>query len=786
MRKHRPLRRWPTLLLPLLWACTVETESPIVAGTTTRLTILRTSDIHSRLFPYELRPLTTDQNYGLFAEASPYGGVERIAALIERERSRGERVVYLDSGDPFQGAPIFNYSSGEPEFRWLSTMALEAMVVGNHEFDLGTGNLTNQAAHWAHFPMLAANYIFDDYTVPKNHQLGKYVHPFVVMDVKGLRLAIIGLGDISSMYSIKEGGNSAGITPVEANETARAYMAFLKPSADMFIILSHLGLTEDQELVNGHELYVPEDQDISEYTRRTEDPWVPLTCPECYPGNRKYWVPGVRGIDVILGGHLHILLHPPMVLTDPAGRKVILEHPGAFAKYLTRIDLAVAVPATGYGCDTQAGHCTPEDAFGPARTCQSNADCTFDKVAPYGAEIISHRHQIFPIDAMWCAEPRPEDNYAAEFPEQVRTLRAFCGVKGHAPTRNLLEPYRVAMETDPRFDLTKVFGYAPRAIQRKNLGTGGDSELGNLTALSMMRRRRVEAEFAVTNTLGIRDNLYQGLINMETVFNVFPFENTITIMYLSGREIQELFDYVTERSGGRGCQSQAQIAGVAFTMNCGQDIRNQAHYPCTRAADCCVYRSDIAPCDPQAKNTWECLQEGTDQPYCYAHPAEDILVDGLPVNLDASYKMATNDYIAKGGSGFKVLKRNTTKVYTGISMRDALVEYLASFPTCEQMLTPNPCAKDGDCPYGWTCSKDKRCQTSAEGFDTFAMAFCVSAKNNPADILIKGDCRCRDALAGDTARCGAITVPMTQFCTYPLRFPVLTGREDNRIRRRVK
>jgi 5'-nucleotidase/UDP-sugar diphosphatase len=37
------------------------------------------------------------------------------------------------------------------------------------------------------------------------------------------------------------------------------------------------------------------------------------------------------------------------------------------------------------------------------------------------------------------------------------------------------------------------------------------------------------------------------------MFNVFPFENTINVMFLSGREMQELFDFITERSTGRGC-----------------------------------------------------------------------------------------------------------------------------------------------------------------------------------------------------------------------------------------
>ena len=46
------------------------------------------------------------------------------------------------------------------------------------------------------------------------------------------------------------------------------------------------------------------------------------------------------------------------------------------------------------------------------------------------------------------------------------------------------------------------------------------------------------------------------------------------------------------------------------------------------------------------------------------------------------YRVAVNDYIAGGGSGFEVLKRNTSKQDTGISLRDALRVYLNQRSPC--------------------------------------------------------------------------------------------------------
>ncbi|RME26557.1 MAG: bifunctional metallophosphatase/5'-nucleotidase [Deltaproteobacteria bacterium] len=707
-----------------------------------------------------------------------------MAAIVHREKRLSQRALYIDTGDVFQGAPVFNFGNGEPEFRWLATIPVDVFTLGNHEFDKGEPNLFDQIDRWVNYPLLAANYIFEDWQEPKNRQLGRYVQPYTIVNAKGLRIGIIGLGDIGSMYSITRGGNSTGITPVEANETVRAYVNFLSPAVDLIVIASHLGLSEDQELTNGHEVYFTADKDVSHLLNREQDPWVALDCPECRPGVRKYWVPGVRGIDVILGGHLHVLTRPPMVLEDPAGRPVVLEHPGAFAKYVTRLDFAVAVPAERYACLSgtcvvcdDAGCTDRQDHFSRGTSCTSDEDCAVYKLAPFGAEVVSHKQTVFPVDSIWCAEPRPDPySYAfgdtTSFRRDAEALAEYCSNHVDARSRNLLEPYRVRMETDPNFILTQIYGFAPRTILRKNTGTGGDSELGNLTCLAMMRRKRVEAEFCVTNTLGIRDNLYAGLIDMEAVFNSFPFENTITVMYLSGREVQELFDYVTERSHGRGCQSQAQIAGASFVMNCGQVKRNDSHYPCSAPEDCCPYRPEICEPDYQGTARWECNQGS-----CYAHPAEDIMINGRPLDPDGSYKMATNDYIARGGSGFEVLRRNITKIDTGIAMRDALLELLRGFPSCRQLLeNPDP-----------------------NSVDAFSLSYCLehSDEQGKRSILVRGACSCGDVL--DFAdgkldsegqkqvlfRCTSIDTLLVQFCRNPLEFPIVVGHSDGRITRKV-
>ena len=59
-----------------------------------------------------------------------------------------------------------------------------------------------------------------------------------------------------------------------------------------------------------------------------------------------------------------------------------------------------------------------------------------------------------------------------------------------------------------------------------------------------------------------------------------------------------------------------------------------------------------------------------------------------PLELNGLYRVAANNYIAAGGSGFQVLKRNTSQQDTGVSLRDALTVYLSNQPSvCDGMGT---------------------------------------------------------------------------------------------------
>ncbi len=559
--------------------CTVSREPPNLVGQDVRLTIMHTSDIHSRLFPYHVIPNRFDQDYGLLPDNAPFGGAARMATIVKRERARAKRSLWLDSGDCFQGAPVFNMFKGEAEMRALSEMGLDAAVIGNHEFDLGTKNLFYQIDNWAEFPLLAANYLFDDPANPDDRSLRDVVDPYVIFDVDGIKVGVIGMGNWSSMTGIFEGGNSLGIRPLEDGQVVREYVSLLRPVVDVVVLLSHLGLDEDEGL-GSHEV-----EDVNET--------LPL-----------------EGVDLILGGHLHIVLNPPKVVpSDTLGNQAVLVHSGAFAKYVGRLDLVVHVG---------------EDNTDPTKR----------------SKITAFSYNNIPVD-----KTIPDDPGVTE----------------------VLWPYSLALNQE--IDLDGVFAYIDTPentkITRNDL-SGGDSQLGNMVARAMQTRTGVEAEIALTNSLGIRADFERGALTIEQMFNVFPFENSITVMFLSGSEIQETLDFVARKSAERGCRAQAQVSGIWFDMVCGGD--------CPDGRSACAKNIHVG----------ECCRGGDPANGCAGGDPEGPIVEGAcaPLEPTGLYKVAVNDYISRGGSGFEVLKRNTSKQDTNVSLRDALVDMLRRQKPC--------------------------------------------------------------------------------------------------------
>ena len=117
------------------------------------VTILFFNDPHGHLMPFEITSGEGRQEVG---------GIARMAAVIRdirTENSRKDvRTLLLVAGDILQGTPMSTVFQGEPDIECLNAMGVDAVTVGNHEFDFGLENFRRLQGRAA-FPFLSANIV---------------------------------------------------------------------------------------------------------------------------------------------------------------------------------------------------------------------------------------------------------------------------------------------------------------------------------------------------------------------------------------------------------------------------------------------------------------------------------------------------------------------------------------------------------------------------------------------------------------------------------------------------
>jgi 5'-nucleotidase len=306
---------WRTLVALILWlgvGCAPSGPGARLHGPL-ELVLLHTADTHSQLYPWRTLLGWSDAERGLgeAGELSEVGGFARMATLIRAERARGPRVLHLDSGDVFQGSLAFERFRGEPELLALDALGVDAQAVGNHELDLGAEVVTERYRALARFPLLAANYRADG-----ADGLATLVQPFTLLEASGLRVGVVGLGNVSSVGLLKARPNELGVLARDAAQAAQGAVDLLRPAVDLVVAVTHLGLDADHALVRA-----------------------------------------TSGIDLVLGGHQHLTLDAPDeerdcggagegTVTDGFGterrcvsRPVPIVHSGAYGKYVGRVSL---------------------------------------------------------------------------------------------------------------------------------------------------------------------------------------------------------------------------------------------------------------------------------------------------------------------------------------------------------------------------------------------------------------------------------------------------------------
>lgn len=262
--------------------------SAMLHGELTKLVILHTNDVHSRIDPF---PEDGSRNAG-------YGGAARRAAIIEKIRKDNEHVLLLDAGDIFQGTPYFNFYLGELDIKLMSAMGYDATTMGNHDFDGGLENYEKQIREQGNFPVIISNYDFSD-TVMHNRYISRKVF------TKGdLRIGVTGAGiEMDGLVPPALYGPTRYLDPI-AHATAEADILKHDEKCDLVICLSHLGYKYDNAKVS--DIHLAQNS---------------------------------RSIDIIIGGHTHTFMDQPEYYRNKEGQSVMINQVGWAGIRLGKIEV---------------------------------------------------------------------------------------------------------------------------------------------------------------------------------------------------------------------------------------------------------------------------------------------------------------------------------------------------------------------------------------------------------------------------------------------------------------
>ncbi len=268
-------------------ACTLPNEL-FAAGNPQVVTILHTNDMHCHIEPFE-------------GENDTYagkGGLARISGIVQKVKKENPNTLLFDCGDMFQGTPYFNKFKGELMLKTMSKVGYDAGTIGNHEFDNGLQGLLTPLKH-AQFPLICSNYDFSETILQ-----GQFLK-WKIFKLAGIKIGVYGLGiEFNGLVSEKNYGKAKYLDPINVAQQMEEFLSD-KKQCDLVVCLSHLGLEYKNSKVS--------DMVLASETKKT---------------------------DLILGGHTHSYMEQPNLVTNKAGKEVVVNQAWWGGLAIGRIDIS--------------------------------------------------------------------------------------------------------------------------------------------------------------------------------------------------------------------------------------------------------------------------------------------------------------------------------------------------------------------------------------------------------------------------------------------------------------
>jgi 5'-nucleotidase len=457
--------------LVFLNACSAQTTTRQPSSTkATTLTVISTTDFHGALEPEE----------GISADGQKIniGGASIFATYIKTlKKNITGPVIWVDSGDLFQGTMASNRFEGAPVIRLYNHLGLAASALGNHEFDFGPvgdkavprspsddprGALKERIKE-AKFPFLAANVKTTSGTIPD------WLKASVMVDIDGLKVGIVG-GASPGTPGSTNALNLPGLVfqPLLPSLQREAERLRNVEKVDVVIVTMHVGaLCDNNDLANQEDLSTcaPKDSESLDFAKS-----LPAGL-----------------VDLIVTGHTH-----RGVAKKVNGVAVLQAY--SSGKYI------------GWATVNVASHTSEVSGLVPV--CEQVMTSAKGKTCdPF--EIKRLKGSVEPAK-FFGEDIRPDaivTKLLAPELEQVRSLK-------EAP-----------LGFSTLDEITREYSK--------------ESALGNLVA-DITKDASPGADLGLANGGGLRANIPAGPVNYGRVFNVLPFDNQLATMKVSGQLVFDL------------------------------------------------------------------------------------------------------------------------------------------------------------------------------------------------------------------------------------------------------
>jgi len=192
---------------------------------------------------------------------------------------------------------------------------------------------------------------------------------------------------------------------------------------------------------------------------------------------------------------------------------------------------------------------------------------------------------------------------------------------------DFIKPYRDHIDAD----LNTVLAFAPQTFDKSGQW---QTTIGNLMADESLKRsnkifksRENKAiSICLLNIGGVRSIIPKGDVTTRTAFEIMPFENSLVVAELKGEQIMEMVQYII--------------------------VEKKAH--------------------PLSGLSFEIDKDGI---------SHNILVQGKPFDIKATYEVVSSDYLINGGDRMDFFKKAVRLTDIDYKLRNVLIDYFKEIDT---------------------------------------------------------------------------------------------------------